>query len=239
MLQTIERDRTHRVPLGRQDILQSPELRAELAAFDAPYVTWKLLLNRSVRTEEEARFLFGELKRFFLIVEAMHPLRPPMYSLRVDEAWHQFALFTRKYHEFCHHFFGRVIPHEPAYQVEKGEGGQDLSDAFRAVCRDLFGEPAPTVWGEWERVESFERIRYERLETRFRVELRGDKAELVMIEDGVTEPIIRLHRRGEAALRFVADHDIFYVRELPGIDERQKVALARALLSTWHFCLAL
>ncbi len=31
----------------------------------------------------------------------------------IDNMWHEFILITRDYHDFCHHYFGRFLHHEP------------------------------------------------------------------------------------------------------------------------------
>ena len=37
-----------------------------------------------------------------------------MHSLRVDEVWHQFVLFTVEYVTFCKRYFGRYVHHSPS-----------------------------------------------------------------------------------------------------------------------------
>ncbi|WP_405439514.1 hypothetical protein [Streptomyces niveus] len=37
-----------------------------------------------------------------------------MYSVRVDEAWHQFILYTDEYMDLCRRFFGHYAPQQPS-----------------------------------------------------------------------------------------------------------------------------
>jgi hypothetical protein len=79
------------------EIAASP---VESLAYEAPFLIEKLLKERIVDTKEEAEALFTEVKRFILLVRSDETTLWDMHSLRIDEAWHQFVLFTAEYIEF-------------------------------------------------------------------------------------------------------------------------------------------
>ena len=213
------------------------EQRAAVMVFEAPYLVWKLQVERNVTSEEEAHVLFRELKRFFLVSDACYPQRIPMFSRRVDVAWHQFVLFTRDYSDFCKRFFHRYLHHQPNWN---DDGGAELLgfEAFAAIYESLFGECPPVVWQEDDiELRLDDRIRYERFDARFDTRLEGEKVELIVLGAEAPGVVVRVDAWAEPALRFIASHSSFYVRELPGLDDEDKAALATALAGTREFCL--
>nr|CAI43944.1 hypothetical protein [Sorangium cellulosum] len=197
----------------------------DLFAYRAPFVIDKLLMNKTVATREEAEALFRELVRYLWLVEIDRSRAYPMFSLRVDEAWHQFALFTLEYAEFCRRFFGRFLHHAPSNAPAAGARREATWDELVAAYSALYGEPPPAVWSDAASVCGPRRVIRDREAS---VRLRDGKAELV---DGEAV-LVRVDLRGEAALRFIARHGIFYVRELPGLDLDDRIALCRALVAS-------
>ena len=73
-------------------------------AHEAPFLVEKLLKDRITQTVEEAEALFLEVKRYIVLVQSDPTRIWEMHSLRVDEVWHQFILFTAQYWDFCQRF---------------------------------------------------------------------------------------------------------------------------------------
>jgi hypothetical protein len=69
--------------------------------YQAPFLIEKLVKDHIVDTPEEAEALFAEVKRYLVIAALDSDKSWHMYSLRIDECWHQFILFTKHYVEFC------------------------------------------------------------------------------------------------------------------------------------------
>lgn len=67
---------------------------------------------------EVAREHEREIKRFLALSVINHNTNY-MMSGPMDEIWHTFILFTKKYHEFCHQVAGRYIHHFPSVPGEK------------------------------------------------------------------------------------------------------------------------
>jgi len=58
-----------------------------------------------------------------------------MPSQAVDDAWHEFILFTRQYNKFCRHAFGRFLHHTPAEAMSTPtEASDGLKRAWRLAC---------------------------------------------------------------------------------------------------------
>ena len=92
--------------------------------YQAPFVIERLLKNYSVQSEQEAHDLFLELKRYLVFARARRDRIYGMHSSRVDEAWHQFVLFTHEYIEFSQRYFGRYIQHYPGNSAEASAGAE-------------------------------------------------------------------------------------------------------------------
>jgi hypothetical protein len=69
--------------------------------FEAPYVVERLVKDRVVGSVAEGEELFNEAKKYIVLSEVHRDLVVGMYSVRVDEAWHSFILYTDQYREFC------------------------------------------------------------------------------------------------------------------------------------------
>lgn len=71
-------------------------------------------------TEEEARDIFQETKKFLYVCQ-VDGVFIPDDLLILDEMWHNFILFTKEYQAFCDRHFSRYFHHLPASKKEKEE----------------------------------------------------------------------------------------------------------------------
>jgi hypothetical protein len=200
--------------------------------FEAPYLVEKLVKNCVADNAAEAEALFREVKRYLVLADLDKDRVWNMYSLRVDEAWHQFILFTRQYIDFSQRFFGRYVPHNPS-NAPKVELSRPLEkttfEQFQARYQELFGEPLPQIWYD-ERSVTLHRRLFSRWSGPLAVRTAGDMVELIG-EQGV--PLFAVNDLAREALEFVVATGAFYVRELPGdLDDEEKVALAAALVES-------
>ncbi|WP_198648846.1 hypothetical protein [Cyanothece sp. BG0011] len=59
-----------------------------------------------------------------------------MPSQIVDEAWHEFILFTKEYSDFCSQGFGYFLHHTPAEAMKTGtQGQQGIRLAWELACQ--------------------------------------------------------------------------------------------------------
>src|SRR3712207_3180742 len=75
-----------------------------------------------------------------LCADAAEPLAP---SKTVDEAWHEFVLFTREYAAFCEERYGRFLHHDPYESVDR--------EAFRrtySAYEGRYGTPDRRIWSD-------------------------------------------------------------------------------------------
>jgi hypothetical protein len=207
--------------------------RQALIAFEAPYVVEKLVKNKSAASDVEARALFEEAKKYLWIVAHDREREYPIMSLRVDEAWHQFILFTREWREFCDCVLGLTVAHAPPTTLPPPEGAPVRAsvsrEEFVARYEEEFG-PIPDLWFDERSVSPDVRV-LANPDTiaPIEVRVRDGRAEIVEASSGVVR--MRVDAWAEAALRFVLERGIVYVRELPGIDEDDSVVLCRALVA--------
>jgi hypothetical protein len=88
-----------------------------------------------------------ELKRW-LVLSALNPEEEYVMLSSIDEIWHAFILFTRRYAEFCNDVLGRFVHHRPRVNGEWYRGR--IIERYEGFHRDYeatFGEPPRAdVW---------------------------------------------------------------------------------------------
>jgi hypothetical protein len=214
-------------------VLTTPD---EMLSYEAPFLIEKLCKENITETAEEAHALFMEFKKYLLLVTAGESVEWKMYSLRIDEVWHQFVLFTREYIDFCTRFFDRYIQHNPSNApdrplpgdaAEVAQSEPSTFEGFKARYEELFATPLPDLWHDEKSVSLQRRVhsnRFRELELHRGegvVELVGARGNIVLsVSDLATD-----------ALAFVARTPSFYVRELPGqLTDDEKVGLVATLV---------
>jgi hypothetical protein len=202
-------------------------------AFDAPYVVDKLVKDRIADSIADATALFDEAKKFMLLSQNCGDAVCEMYSVRVDEAWHQFMLCTTEYSDYCHRFFGKYVHHSPntapssrheACEPAKSMSFVELRERYEA----FFRQPLPDVWYDVRSVSAHRRVVNDEV-GRWRVVHTGGEVELINAS-GAT--VMSVNDIAGPALKFIAGTGVFYVRELPGnLSHEEKTALIKALVS--------
>lgn len=89
--------------------------------------------------------IFAALVDYFQICRVAGRRMVSMPSQAVDDAWHEFILFTRHYDRFCRQAFGRFLHHTPAEAMRSPtEAGDGLRRAWRLACaRERIDPRAP------------------------------------------------------------------------------------------------
>ncbi|WP_426233528.1 glycine-rich domain-containing protein [Pararhizobium sp. DWP3-4] len=203
---------------------------AEALAFEAPYLVEKLLKDHVVSSSKEAEALFREVKRYLVLTASSPTIAWGMYSLRIDQIWHQFILFTRQYIEYCRANFGKYIQHAPS-TAPAVDGLPKMApstlDMFAERYEELFGEPLPDLWYDEKNVTLDRRIVNSRSHA-FHLQDDDDMVELLSNEG---EAVFAVDQTARSALEFIAHNGSFFVRELPGeISDEQRIALVSTLI---------
>ena len=139
----------------------SPPAMPDALAYRAPFLIEKLLKDHVVDTAEEAEALFTEVKRYLVLNQVDRSRIWKMYSLRVDEVWHQFVLFTAEYVDFCKVQFGRYVHHSPSNAPDRGQADRAPEATFAEFgerYRELFGVDLPELWDDATSVTPHRRI---------------------------------------------------------------------------------
>lgn len=92
-----------------------PKPPGEILAFEHPQLLKKLERKLGL-TSEQAKELFLELMNFLLLCATTTGSHEP--TPRVDEAWHEFILYTADYAAFCEVYAGFFIHHRPAIESD-------------------------------------------------------------------------------------------------------------------------
>lgn len=207
----------------------------EALAFEAPYLIERLLKNRVVETEQEGCALFLEVKRYIVFSNAHSTMTWDIQSLRVDEVWHQFVLYTREYIDFSFRYFGRYVQHSPGNSPELGRrlDSEDppikssTFEDFRTGYEEFFGTPLPDVWYDWKNVSLHSRLINEKTAD---LSVRSGSG-LVHLRHASGGVLLSVNELAKDALAFIAGTPGFYVRELPGeLSENEKIELAAILV---------
>jgi hypothetical protein len=203
---------------------------ANMLAYEAPFLIEKLLKEHIVESTEEGEVLFTEVKKFLVLVHSDKTKIWNVYSLRIDEVWHQFILFTKQYMEFCQQFFDYYIPHSPSNapesQVVSLTKATSFED-FQLHYNKLFNEPLPDVWYDAKSVTPKRRILNDRVDM-WRLTSDGEIVNLLTPKGDL---LISVNELALDALEFIARTGAFYVRELPGgLDDEEKVAIISTLI---------
>lgn len=199
-------------------------------AHEAPYLIEKLVEDRIAEDEAEAHALFREVKRFLVLSRASDDTTWELGSRRVDEAWRQFVLFTREYIQFCMRYFGGYVQHAPGRPAPPREAeepplrSEPSFEAFRTRYQQLFGVPLPDIWYDHQSVTPRRRVINDHA-GRMTVRMAAGMVALLG-PSGTT--LLSVNSLAAPALRFIAENDAFYVRELPGelSDEEQSLLVA-------------
>ena len=201
-----------------------------LLEFPAPYLVEKLVNLRVVETAAEAEALFVEVKRHLLLALTLEDRALPVFSTRVDEAWHQFILFTREYHDFCKRFAGRYLHHSPRESTGSGQGKSPLRfEEFSVEYERRFGPLSP-LWHDHLAVSRNTRLRRPGHGEPMHVD-REDSRAVLLRSSSPPVVLCRVDTRAEPALRFIAREPAFLVREIPGpLSDEERVSLARPLV---------
>ena len=200
--------------------------------YRAPWLEAKYVQTGLADSPEQAAQLFLELKKF-LALAAFDGGTIPMASSLIDVAWHQFIQHTERYASFCQGMWGRFQHHvpRPAQVGPAGtldEHGDPLRvESFVSAYERRFGAP-PDVWFNERNLEDASCL--------VRPDLRPLAVELtpacVELQRGEQRQVVcRASARAEAAVRFIAAHKRFLVRELPGLQNvEERLRLVRPLV---------
>lgn len=96
----------------------------------------RLAARRPELSAEQRAEIFAGLHDYFSICHVAGKRMVAMPSQAVDDAWHEFILFTRQYDRFCQRAFGRFLHHTPAEAMRSPTQASDgLKLAWRLACR--------------------------------------------------------------------------------------------------------
>lgn len=105
---------------------------------DYPYARFldkRLAARRPELSEEQRALVFATLRDYFHLCRTANRRMVAMPSQAVDDAWHEFILFTRNYRRFCTGAFGRFLHHTPAEAMRAPTQAQDgIKRAWRLAC---------------------------------------------------------------------------------------------------------
>lgn len=99
------------------------------------FLDQRLAARRPELSAEQRSEVFAALDDYFQLCRKAGRRMVAMPSQAVDDAWHEFILFTRQYDTFCRHAFGRFLHHTPAEAMSTPTQASDgLKRAWRLAC---------------------------------------------------------------------------------------------------------
>ena len=95
----------------------------------------RLAARRPELTPAQRSEVFAGLRDYFQLCRSAGRRIVAMPSQVVDDAWHEFILFTRYYDRFCRGAFGRFLHHTPAEAMASPTAASDgIRRAWRLAC---------------------------------------------------------------------------------------------------------
>ncbi|MCZ4304810.1 hypothetical protein O4G98_08685 [Zoogloeaceae bacterium G21618-S1] len=95
----------------------------------------RLATRRPELSPAQRKAVFHGLRDWFEINHRAGRRKLSMPSQAVDDAWHEFILFTRNYQDFCRRGLGRFLHHVPAEAMTRPTQAQDgLKRSWRHAC---------------------------------------------------------------------------------------------------------
>jgi hypothetical protein len=101
----------------------------------AEFLDQRLAARRPELTPEQRSEVFAGLRDYFQLCRMAGRRMVAMPSQAVDDAWHEFILFTRYYGRFCRGAFGRFLHHTPAAAMTSPTtASEGIKRAWRLAC---------------------------------------------------------------------------------------------------------
>jgi hypothetical protein len=124
--------------------------RSRRAAYidNFPYVRLldkRLAARHPELSEAQRQEVFVGLNDYFQLCRTAGKRMVAMPSQAVDDAWHEFILFTRQYNQFCQSAFGRFLHHTPAEAMSAPtQASESIRRAWRLACaREMIDPQKP------------------------------------------------------------------------------------------------
>jgi hypothetical protein len=127
--------------LARRPVVVTQALIDQVMAYENEDLV-RRLQDKLALTEDAARELFADTKRFLLVCGTTPGNWSPTEP--IDEGWHNFILFTQDYAKFCQQNFGRFIHHNPKRIGVASNAISPMETATKA--RELFGDSISVNW---------------------------------------------------------------------------------------------
>jgi hypothetical protein len=212
-------------------VQREPAQLLEALSYKAPFLAQKLVKEQIVASAREAEELFTELLRY-LVLGRMYPHKYwYMASRLVDEAWHQFVLFTRQYMAFCQRYFGQYLHHQPGMSPDVPE--LTVSASFADFCEHYaqhFGAPPPELWQDTHWIALSRRIIVN--ESLCPVIIDRDDLTGMIAVSSHRGPVVAVSAIAQEAMEFIWRTKAFFVRELPGgLTDDEKLGLIEVLVA--------
>lgn len=111
--------------------------RQYIESFDfIPLLDTRLATRRPELSEAQRYDVLEGLRDWFLINHTAGRRKLAMPSQAVDDAWHEFILFTRNYQDFCRRGLRRFLHHVPAEAMNSPTDAQaGIKRSWRLACQ--------------------------------------------------------------------------------------------------------
>ena len=85
--------------------------------------------------DQQVNLVFRALRDYFWMCRKAKRQSVSMPSQVVDDAWHEFILFTKAYYDFCNKALGRFLHHTPTEAMQTPTIAQEgIKRAWRLAC---------------------------------------------------------------------------------------------------------
>ena len=117
-------------------VAKTETLKSQVMAYQHPDLIERLVQKLEIPKEEAEKAFLGMKQYLYLAGTRGGGLSPQ--SEAVDEAWHNFMLFSLDYQKFCFTHFGRFIHHQPFNSTRRAEDNGQGSQNTRTGLKEEF-----------------------------------------------------------------------------------------------------
>lgn len=116
---------------------KSNECISYIKSYQYPQKLRDSLLNKYPHlAKDELENIIDGLKQYFIVCSLSRRRTVSMPSQAVDEAWHEFILFTKDYQEYCKKSFSEFLHHTPSEAIMSPLiAQQGIQTAWKLCCK--------------------------------------------------------------------------------------------------------
>jgi len=130
--------------MGKVQTLKEPKILKRILSFRAPEIPKRIAQKANISIGEAEKLFTETLKYLYICRQARKIKIPISPSIVIDDSWHNFILFTKKYAQFCEEYVVEFIHYIP----DTGNSNPERYIISRNIAQSLLEYLYPAIWPE-------------------------------------------------------------------------------------------